>query len=60
MVRDVLVGLAVALAGLAVFASDLDLGWLSARLVGGILMGLGAVLTAGPLLSARRRRGPRE
>lgn len=57
VIRDVLVGLAVILAGLALFASDADLGLLSAQLIGGTLMALGVVLTVGPLLAVRRRGG---
>lgn len=57
VIRDVLVGLAVILAGLALFASDADLGLLSAQFIGGTLMALGVVLTVGPLLAVRRRGG---
>lgn len=55
-IRDVLAGLAVVLAGLAVFASDVDPGPLPAQVLGGVLVVLGGILTVGPLVAARRRR----
>ena len=55
-IRDVMVGLAVVLAGFAVFASDLDPGPLSAQVLGAVLVVLGGILTVGPLVTARRRR----
>ena len=55
-IRDVMVGLAVVLAGFAVFASDLDPGPLSAQVLGAVLVVLGGILTVGPLVTDRRRR----